>query len=206
MKFLVPLLAGTLMLACHADSYGSQPDAPTVKRARRPIVDVLLHRNAAGKGSVTGALVDGQGKPVARETVWLRGKGTAPTRTMTDAKGRFAFPGLSSGLYELATRAGTGQLRAWEESTAPPTVRQSVLLVQNQTPQVVRGQDGGPPIVYDDGFVEGGPGFDGYGGFGGGGGGYAGPRLGRFIVPGLAIGGATAAIVALSDDDNRKGS
>lgn len=58
---------------------------------------------AQNGGTIAGALVTEQGRPVRRATVKLTGGVPATTRTATsDANGRFVFPGLPQGIYRLS--------------------------------------------------------------------------------------------------------
>ena len=54
-------------------------------------------------GAIAGKVTDGQGEPLPGATITLSGiDNTAPTRvTVSDAEGRYRFPGLEPGQYEI---------------------------------------------------------------------------------------------------------
>ena len=47
----------------------------------------------------------------------------------TDQSGRFAFPGLTTGIYEVVVPNGTGVYRVWAAKTAPPAAQSVALIV-----------------------------------------------------------------------------
>ena len=105
---------------------------------RQPTVsDVALQ----GGGELIGYLVGYDGKSVA-PTVYLLRQGTVVGSCQTDASGRFAFAGLTGGVYEVRWTQGVTFCRLWAPQTAPPSARSDLMLTANTT--VVRGQTGYP--------------------------------------------------------------
>ena len=84
---------------------------------------------AAQTGAVAGVVVDATGGVLPGATVTLTGGPGAPTTTQTNAEGRFAFGGLSPGVYAVTVfLSGFGRRRTasrWaavggEPVTLPP--------------------------------------------------------------------------------------
>lgn len=91
-------------------------------------------------GRLVGVLLDSGGQPLDGVVVEVRRSGQAIGQTTTDTEGRFAFSGLATGQLELATPQGVRPVRIWNEAVAPPSARDLVVLVSQET--AVRGQYG----------------------------------------------------------------
>jgi hypothetical protein len=87
---------------------------------------------------MVGQVVDGQGAPLARVPVSLRGVAGELAASQTNAKGYFAFSGMKGGVYEVATPAGSGVYRVWSPGAAPPAAQPGVLIVAGS--ETLRGQ------------------------------------------------------------------
>lgn len=114
-----------------AEAQGSRPPIT----ASRPIVrDIALGAN----GSMSGQLVDVQGRGRAHQIVVIQRPGAEPQKTQTDQNGRFHLNGLSGGTYQIATIDSAAVCRCWSEKTAPPAARKELLLVSGEG--IERGQ------------------------------------------------------------------
>lgn len=124
----------TWLLPSHviaAEVQGTKPPVPAV----RPVVrDIALGSN----GSMSGQLVDVQGRGRANQIVVIKRQGGDPVKTQTDKDGRFNLSGLSGGTYQIATLDSAAVCRCWSEKTAPPAARKELLLVSGEG--IERGQ------------------------------------------------------------------
>lgn len=113
----------------------AQNEMPANQRMET-VTDVAL----SAQGMLEGRLVDGTGKVLdgAPITVWqgqqLIGKGT------TDKDGGFRMAGLASGVYRFDAPGSSVTCRVWSASVAPPSARNSLLMVGGDP--AVRGQYG----------------------------------------------------------------
>lgn len=121
-----------------AEGRAPLPAAANQAASEPTVSDVALQ----GAGELTGHLVGHDGKCVAREMVYLLRQGTVVGSCQTDASGRFAFTGLTGGVYEVRWAQGVTICRLWAPQTAPPSAKADLLLTANTT--VVRGQTGSP--------------------------------------------------------------
>jgi hypothetical protein len=96
--------------------------------------DVALGVN----GSMSGQLVDVQGRARGQQIVVAVRHGAAPLQTQTDANGRFQFTGLTGGTYQVATADAALVCRCWTNQAAPPSAQRELLLVAGQ--DIQRGQ------------------------------------------------------------------
>lgn len=97
-----------------------------------------LELQLGSKGSITGKLVDRQGKTLTNVDVLLTGKQGRAT-TKTNAQGIFQITGLSVGEYGVHVGDQTQVVRMWNPQTAPPKTAQAGLFVIGDT---LRGQCG----------------------------------------------------------------
>jgi hypothetical protein len=97
------------------------------------ISDVALGAN----GRLEGQVVDYQGKAMPNVPVSIKTEGVQPIATTTTEDGRFAYEGLSGGVYQVASKNGSySTVRAWTQEAAPPQAQaQAVLYMQEVTPQ-----------------------------------------------------------------------
>jgi len=111
-------------------------DAPTAES--HAIADLALQPG----GVMAGQLVDVEGRALGQREVTLVRGGQRVATTRTDPRGRFAFPGLRGGVYQVAAAGRSSFYRVWSPDAAPPAANRAALLVAGQGP--VRGQGGLP--------------------------------------------------------------
>lgn len=104
------------------------------------IGDVTLHE----AGTLVGQILDNAGNPLEGVRVALGDTTGELAVAQTNKEGCFAFSGLSDGVYEVATPAGSSVYRVWTAATAPPTAERGVLIVGDG--QTVRGNWGNGPL------------------------------------------------------------
>ena len=200
--------ASVLVMAMPATSLSAAGVAPH-SPADVSTQDVAL----AADGSLRGRIVDSQGHARSFATMAVLRNGQVAARIVTDAQGRFAARGLSSGAYTVAIGNQSRSLRLWTEQTAPPVATRGLQLVSQA---VVRGQcttscsDACESGCSDDACSGCSDGCTGCtsscgAGCGGIGGGLLGGGSGLLSSPGLVAAGIISAVaipVALSDDDD----
>ncbi len=98
------------------------------------VVDVALAQGNA----LSGQVVDPQGLAINRAAVSLRQGDREIVRAKTDLRGRFTFPGLRGGTYQIVAAKGHGTCRVWAPGTAPPLA--SVVGEGGAGDDTVRGQ------------------------------------------------------------------
>jgi hypothetical protein len=110
--------------------------APQAKTAAAPTLfqDVRLGPD----GTLAGQLLDTNGQPVTQQPIALLQGGKALAETRTDATGRFAFPQVRSGVYQISEGTVCSACRAWTAVAAPPAAQAQLLVVAEAG--VVRGQ------------------------------------------------------------------
>ena len=122
-----PLLAGA-----------QRPAAKPAPRAEATApADIAL---TAG-GTLTGQVVDGQGRGLDGAAVSLRQGDREIARTLSNRDGFFSVTNLRGGTYQVIAGQKVQMYRLWSPNTAPPSARSRALLVS--APQVVRGNGGG---------------------------------------------------------------
>jgi hypothetical protein len=102
--------------------------------ASQVVQDLMLHEG----GTLVGQIVDSQASPLKDIAVSLRGPAGELAAGKTNANGYFAFSGLKSGVYQVATPAGSGVFRVWAANAAPPSAQRAVLMVVDS--ETLRGQ------------------------------------------------------------------
>ena len=114
---------------------GEQParEAPRVNSP--PALDVKL----TAEGSVNGVLVDADGSPLAKARLTAVRADHRPVTAETNHQGEFCLTQLRPGVYTVAYGDRSLLLRAWEASSAPPSAKEAVLLVNGN---IERGQLG----------------------------------------------------------------
>jgi hypothetical protein len=112
----------------------------TAKKAAPIISDVTLGK----KGELTGFILDGQGKAVAKSKVVVSFGRKVVAETTTSETGQFRVSGLRGGIYQIAHADGVAVFRVWKNGTAPKSARQNALVVVGT--RQVRGQDGIGPL------------------------------------------------------------
>lgn len=83
------------------------------------------------QGSLTGEVRDAQGQLAVNTDVVLWQGNQMLQRTRTNKRGQFRFANLRGGLYRIATPDITLECRAWTAKHAPPSARESLLVVAN---------------------------------------------------------------------------
>ena len=91
-------------------------------------------------GALVGQVLDAQGAPIKGETVSIRNNGEEIAQVKTDELGRYTVRGLSTGMYQVATKEGGANYRVWDANVAPPAAQPGALMIIGQP---VRGQGGG---------------------------------------------------------------
>ena len=102
------------------------------------VQDVVLSADR----SLTGIVVDVDGRPRAGVNVLVESSGKAARHAVTDSQGRFSVSELHGGMVQIATAQGAALCRVWSPGTAPPTAHSRAILVE--MPDVVRSQFYGP--------------------------------------------------------------
>ena len=111
----------------------------TYAGAQMPLVaDVALSEH----GHLRGRLADAAGRPRGDAVVLLCDGQRNCHRAVTDKQGRFDFPGVAGGCYQLIYRDQTRVVRAWTATAAPPAASPVVHWIVD--PLVVRGQRTAP--------------------------------------------------------------
>jgi len=91
-------------------------------------------------GVLLGQVVTPENAPVAGVDVLLRSGTQEVGMSKTDNNGYFAFSGLQTGVYQVATTESQATYRVWTEGTAPPGAPTGALIVNGH--RMVRGQNG----------------------------------------------------------------
>ena len=92
------------------------------------------------RGTLTGQVVDGQGRARVGRTVSVRRGSLLIARVKTDRTGRFTVKNLPGGPYAVTSGTAGQVVRAWAAGSAPPRTAAQLVLVDQ--PLIVRGQDG----------------------------------------------------------------
>lgn len=157
-------------------------DAPVNAEVRKPAVqvrDVSLDAD----GTLTGYVVDAQGKPEALESVTIHQGRTTVATVKTNEKGQFAAKGLKGGVYQVSSNKGAALFRVWKNGTAPKQASKLALVVNDQG--IARAQGEGGLL-----------------GLGGGGAGLGGASLATVGIGAGIIAGVTVAVVEATDNSN----
>ena len=89
-------------------------------------------------GTLTGQLVDGQGKSLANQIVSATQSKGKVHQAVTDSSGRFLINQLSSGVYTIRSDKSGRVCRLWADGTAPPVATSELLIVHGD--MITRGQ------------------------------------------------------------------
>ena len=192
-------LACVGMVAPHPATWAGK----TAANSPVQINDITLN---AG-GVLSGQVVDTQGKSLTNAPVVVKFGDKTIAKTKTNRHGRFLVKSLRGGVHQIVAGQGSSLCRFWTEKAAPPSARNSVVIVSDGS--IVRGQGcATEPGCADEGCgaVAGASGCM-LGGGAGGGGGMAG--LGALggtggalaLVAGVAVVGGVLAVTADDDDD-----
>lgn len=94
-------------------------------------------------GTLTGSVVDSQGKPLVGSPVVVLFNGMPIARTQTNAQGTFAVQSLRGGVHEIRSTKGRTIARLWAPNTAPQSAKTAAVVVASDN--IVRAQcaDGG---------------------------------------------------------------
>ena len=122
---------------------GDTTPTAAAKQTKDAILDVSLDK----AGSLSGFVVDAQGKPQANEVVRVMQGRTEVAKATTNAKGQFEVKGLRGGMYGIVSAKGTSGYRVWTNNAAPKSAKQFAVVVKDT--QLVRAQDDGS-ILPDD--------------------------------------------------------
>ncbi len=109
--------------------------APAAESPTAPAIwDVRLNE----QGTLQGRLVDLEGGPLAHRQLQLLQAGTPLAQTSSDSAGRFEFPRMSTGVYQLRFDSYAVSCRVWSARTAPPAARPEFVVLA--APDTIRGQ------------------------------------------------------------------
>ena len=125
-SLLLGLLTQDILLA-------AGPQEPAVTPPKLEMHDVQL----SADGRLTGIVVDVQGQMLKEIEVVLSLGGKEMAKQTTDTEGRFSFPNVKGGSYQLVTSAGVCGCRAWTAEAAPPSAARQIMIVHGT---IVRGQ------------------------------------------------------------------
>ena len=120
------------------------------KQTKDAILDVSLDKD----GSLSGYVVDAQGKPQANEVVRVMQGRTEVAKATTNAKGQFEVKGLRGGMYGIVSAKGTTGYRVWTSNAAPKSAKQFAVVVKDT--QLVRAQDDGSDLLSGSNLILGG--------------------------------------------------
>lgn len=109
--------------------------AATTSRTAPGIGDLALRDG----GLLLGQVVKSDGTPLPNAPISLRSNNQELAAGVTDTRGYFAFSGVRSGTYQVATTGGLVTYQAWTAEAAPPTAQPGALIVTEG--DTVRGQD-----------------------------------------------------------------
>ncbi len=109
---------------------------PASQHQTARMLDVAL----TSGGTLSGQVVDAQGKLIEGAVVAVRFQNRVVAKTTTDAEGRYAVRGLRGGIHQIETTQGRVAARFWTPETAPPAARPSALIVSDTN--VIRAQCG----------------------------------------------------------------
>lgn len=153
--------------------YGIPADAANLVESGNAAVQVPVVDVALADGILRGQLVDGQGAPRSHTVVTISSSGDRVLqRTTTNEVGFFSVRLDRAGIYVVSAGDSSSVIRAWSRPAAPPSAKDSLLLVSSQN--IERGNLGDRRILVD-------------------------PRL-RVGLAVAAIGGIAAAIVVAVND------
>jgi Carboxypeptidase regulatory-like domain len=110
-----------------------------VPRALRALaLSLLVTTPALAQGRVTGTVKDADDHPIKGATITAENPNAAPSSftATSDAKGRFGFLGLRSGLWTFTVRAPGYEAARTQSSTRMNGVNAPVQIVLQQLPQV----------------------------------------------------------------------
>ena len=99
------------------------------------LVVAALPSAAAGTGTFAGTVLDSHGKPVADATVTLQtADGRHPTTQTTNAQGRFFFPQLARGYYDVRAYHN-GAWSQWKHNIEVVTGKQTDVTLRLAAPR-----------------------------------------------------------------------
>jgi hypothetical protein len=117
---------------------------PAIVLAIAAILGVAAVGNArVGIGTLAGTVVDHKGKPVAGASVTIQtSDGRHPHSTTTNEQGRFYFPELIHGLYDIRAYS-IGLWTDWKHNTAVRTGKQTDVKLRLPAPATQS-----PPVTH----------------------------------------------------------
>ena len=139
-KLLSVTLVGTATLGLLLPQSLQAADNPGQKKiADAATAPTTLDVAMTPEGSLTGVIVDEQGRPLKDSEVVLSQSRNSILKAKTDAKGRFEFKNLKAGLYQLSSGKHGGLVRVWSDKSAPKIAKKQALLVAGDA-RLVRAQ------------------------------------------------------------------
>lgn len=136
----------------------------------------------ANGGTLSGQVVDAQGKTVSNAVVSVRFGNRVVASTKTNASGRYAIQGLRAGVHQIQTANGRVNARFWSGTTAPVAAKSTALLVSDKN--IIRAQCGNQCCNQCDPCCDDGSDMHG------------------MLMSGLVIAGVVTAIAIAADDDD----
>lgn len=130
-QWMATVAAVAMMIGPHA-LYAAQ--SRKTKQGQAVISDIRL----ASGGLLEGRLVDSQAQPVENARVAILHDGLEVAKAQTDINGSFQIGGLRGGVHQIAGPSGTATCRLWQEGMAPPSARDSAVIITRGP--LVRGQ------------------------------------------------------------------
>lgn len=100
-----------------------------------PAADVALN----DQGTLSGTLVDTQGKPLAAKKVVLSQGRKELAIATTNNKGQFEIKNVKGGVYQVSEGNQGALVRAWTSRTAPPNAKKQTVLISGGN-RIVRAQ------------------------------------------------------------------
>lgn len=91
---------------------------------------ISLSAQEGGMGTLAGTVLNSQGKPVAGVSVTMEtANGGSPHATVTNAQGRFFFPQLLHGYYDVRAAQG-GMASDWKHNIEVITGKQTSVILR----------------------------------------------------------------------------
>ena len=137
--FAAALACINLLMPLHLLHASGPPTVQIASKTTRNITQSITRDVTLGRTSeIRGQLVDKNGKPVADSIVVAVHADKSSIQTVSDANGRFRFPGAKPGVYQIASERSYQLCRCWADNTAPPAASKQLLMVEGD--QTFRGQ------------------------------------------------------------------
>jgi len=98
------------------------------------IMPLIAAAQSGGMGTLAGTVLNAKGKPVAGASVTMENAtGESPHATTTNAQGRFFFPQLAHGYYDVRA-AHNGATSDWKHNVEVSTGKQTDVTLRLHAP------------------------------------------------------------------------